>query len=104
MIQDYLGVLPRLGRDAFVAPTALLIGRVVVGDRASVWYGAVLRGDLDWVRIGAGSNIQDGCVLHTVDARVIRETSGEERERTRQMAQGYCRLALDYLGRAPGRP
>lgn len=55
---------PQLGADAWVAETATVIGRVVLGDGASVWYGAVLRGDNEWIRIGRRSNVQDGCVLH----------------------------------------
>jgi carbonic anhydrase/acetyltransferase-like protein (isoleucine patch superfamily) len=47
-----------------VAPTGCLIGRVRLGARSSVWHGAVLRADGDEIRVGAGSNIQDNCVLH----------------------------------------
>ena len=64
--------LVALGRDrpavsgtAFVAPGAVLIGRVTVGAEASVWYGAVLRADRDAIVVGERSNVQDGCVLHT---------------------------------------
>jgi carbonic anhydrase/acetyltransferase-like protein (isoleucine patch superfamily) len=60
---------PRLGRDAWVAPNATVIGDVRLGDGASIWWNAVLRGDNDTITIGAGSNIQDGSVLH-VDAGV----------------------------------
>lgn len=49
----------------WVAPGAHVIGNVVLGEGASVWFGAVLRGDNERIAIGAGSNIQDGCVLHT---------------------------------------
>ena len=48
----------------FIAPTATVVGDVVLGEEASVWYGAVVRGDVGAIRIGAKSNIQDGCVLH----------------------------------------
>ena len=56
---------PRLGHDAWVAENATVIGDVTLHDRASVWFNAVLRGDNDPIVIGAGSNIQDGSVLHT---------------------------------------
>ncbi|MDQ4042213.1 MAG: gamma carbonic anhydrase family protein [Actinomycetota bacterium] len=56
---------PRVAPDAFVAPTAVLIGEVVVEEGASVWFGAVLRGDYDKIVVGAGSNVQDNCVVHT---------------------------------------
>jgi len=55
---------PALGRDAWVAPDATVIGDVILGDDASIWWNAVVRGDNDTIRIGAGSNIQDGSVLH----------------------------------------
>ncbi|MFO7639014.1 MAG: gamma carbonic anhydrase family protein [bacterium] len=55
---------PRLGRGAFVAPDARLIGRVTVGDRASIWFGSVLRGDVDRIVIGPETNIQDLSVVH----------------------------------------
>ena len=55
---------PDISQAAFVAPNATVIGRVEVGLGASVWYGAVIRGDVDVVKIGAHSNVQDGAVLH----------------------------------------
>jgi carbonic anhydrase/acetyltransferase-like protein (isoleucine patch superfamily) len=53
------------GGDFFVAPSADLIGSVRLAHEASVWFGCVLRGDSDWIEIGAGSNVQDGTVMHT---------------------------------------
>jgi carbonic anhydrase/acetyltransferase-like protein (isoleucine patch superfamily) len=58
------GVAPRIAGDAFVAETAVLIGDVVVEPAASVWFGAVLRGDNSQIRVGAGSCVQDNCVIH----------------------------------------
>jgi carbonic anhydrase/acetyltransferase-like protein (isoleucine patch superfamily) len=55
---------PTLGHDAWIAPNATVIGDVRLGDNASVWWNAVLRGDNDTISIGANSNIQDGSVLH----------------------------------------
>ena len=55
---------PVLGRDAWIAPNATVIGDVHLGDEASIWWNAVLRADNDRIEIGAGSNIQDGSVLH----------------------------------------
>ncbi len=57
-------VLPASG-DVWVAPDANLIGKVILEDSASVWFGATLRGDNEMIHVGAGSNIQEGCVLHT---------------------------------------
>jgi carbonic anhydrase/acetyltransferase-like protein (isoleucine patch superfamily) len=58
---------PRLGREVFVAPSAEVIGDVTLGDQASVWFGAVLRGDVGAVRVGARSNVQDLSVLHVTE-------------------------------------
>ncbi|MBN8474356.1 gamma carbonic anhydrase family protein [Sulfuritalea sp.] len=55
---------PVLGQEAWVAPNATVIGDVRLGDHASIWWSAVARGDNDTISIGAGSNIQDGSVLH----------------------------------------
>ena len=49
----------------WVAPSAVLLGKVRLEPDASVWFGAVLRGDNEWITVGRGSNVQDGCVLHT---------------------------------------
>ncbi|MDO5658368.1 MAG: gamma carbonic anhydrase family protein, partial [Paracoccus sp. (in: a-proteobacteria)] len=65
MIWELEGTAPELGKDAWAAPDAQLIGRIVLEDAASVWFGAVLRGDNEEIRIGRGSNIQDLCCLHT---------------------------------------
>jgi carbonic anhydrase/acetyltransferase-like protein (isoleucine patch superfamily) len=55
---------PELAPSAWVAPGAYVVGKVHLGEYSSVWYGAVLRGDTEPIRIGARTNIQDGCVLH----------------------------------------
>jgi carbonic anhydrase/acetyltransferase-like protein (isoleucine patch superfamily) len=67
LILPYGDAAPRLGRDVFVAPSATLIGDVVLGDEASVWFGAVLRGDVGAIRIGARTNIQDLACVHVTD-------------------------------------
>jgi carbonic anhydrase/acetyltransferase-like protein (isoleucine patch superfamily) len=58
------GTSPKLGQGAWVAETAQVIGAVELGDNASVWFGVVIRGDTDTIRIGANTNIQDLSVLH----------------------------------------
>ena len=60
----YAGHVPEVAADAFVAPSASLIGQVQLGTGASVWYGCVLRGDVGRIQIGARSNIQDGTIIH----------------------------------------
>jgi carbonic anhydrase/acetyltransferase-like protein (isoleucine patch superfamily) len=64
LIEAFQGMLPRVGADVFVAPSACVIGDVELGDRASVWHGAVVRGDVWRIRVGELSNIQDLCVCH----------------------------------------
>jgi carbonic anhydrase/acetyltransferase-like protein (isoleucine patch superfamily) len=65
-LRAYLGFLPVLGTGAWVDPSALVIGQVTLGEDASVWPFAVLRGDINTIKVGARSNVQDGCVLHVV--------------------------------------
>ena len=64
-LYTYRGRSPRVHPTAFVAPTAVLIGDVIVGEQASVWFGTVLRADMDRIEIGARSNIQDNSTIHT---------------------------------------
>jgi len=61
----FKGRAPRVHPTAFVAPTAVLIGDVTVGEDASVWFGTVLRADMDRIEIGARSNVQDNSTIHT---------------------------------------
>ncbi len=69
MIFEYEGKRPQIGKNAFIAPTAVIIGDVIIGDGTSVWYGAVLRGDEGQIIIGRESNVQDNAVLHTTVER-----------------------------------
>ena len=63
-VQPYLGIHPKLGAGVYVDPTALVIGDVELGDDVSIWPMVVVRGDVNRIRIGARSNVQDGSVLH----------------------------------------
>jgi len=63
-LRDFNGKKPRLGAGVFAAENATIIGDVEVGNDCSIWYGAVLRGDMHFIRIGSRTNIQDNCVLH----------------------------------------
>lgn len=57
-------LVPQLAEGAWVADSAQVIGKVVIEEDASVWFGTILRGDTEEIRIGHGSNVQDGCVIH----------------------------------------
>jgi len=63
-IRRYLDHVPTLGERAYVDPAAVVIGDVVLGDDVSIWPGCVVRGDVNFIRIGARTNVQDGTVIH----------------------------------------
>jgi carbonic anhydrase/acetyltransferase-like protein (isoleucine patch superfamily) len=63
-LYEHKGVRPTLGKDVFIAPNATVIGDVHLGDESSVWFGAVLRGDVFPIRFGTRTNVQDGSVVH----------------------------------------
>ena len=65
MIYELDGIRPQIDPTAWVAPTAVLIGNVIVEAGANIWFGAVLRGDNEAITVGAGSNVQENAVLHT---------------------------------------
>ena len=65
MIIQHQGKNPRIGENVYIAPTAIIIGDVELRDGASVWYGAVLRGDEAPIHVGKNTNIQDNCTVHT---------------------------------------
>ncbi len=60
----FAGHMPQVDDTAFVAPGAILIGDIVIGPQSSIWYNCVLRGDVNRIRIGARTNVQDGTVIH----------------------------------------
>lgn len=64
MIQPFKDIHPRIHKTAYIAGDAVVIGDVEIGEDASVWFGAVLRGDVNYIRIGARTNIQDQTVIH----------------------------------------
>lgn len=64
MIHEFLGRRPQFDESNWIAPSADLIGDVALGRETSIWFQACLRGDVNWIRIGAASNIQDGAVVH----------------------------------------
>src|SRR5688572_16669276 len=66
-IDRFLGQSPKVHPSAYIAPGATVIGDVTLGEESSVWYGAVLRGDINRIVIGPRSNIQDGSVVHLAD-------------------------------------
>jgi len=69
LIRKLNGHTPKTGNNTFLAETAVLVGDVTLGDDCSVWYGAVLRGDVNTITVGDRVNIQDGAVIHTLYKR-----------------------------------
>lgn len=72
-IKSVRGFTPQMGENCFLAENATLVGDVVMGDGCSVWFNAVLRGDVNSIRIGNNVNIQDGSVLHTLYEKSVVE-------------------------------
>jgi carbonic anhydrase/acetyltransferase-like protein (isoleucine patch superfamily) len=68
IVREVLGKAPRIAESAFIAPGAVVVGDVELGDEVSVWYGAVLRGDVGLIRIGARTNVQDTACIHMTGA------------------------------------
>jgi len=64
LLLPYKGMMPKIDETAFIAETATIIGDVAIGADSSIWYGCTVRGDVDIIRIGARSNLQDGSVIH----------------------------------------
>ncbi len=64
MIRDFLGISPRFDDSNFIAPSADLIGDVTLGSGASIWYNVTIRGDVNWIRIGEATNVQDNTLVH----------------------------------------
>lgn len=64
LIKTLLGKTPKFGKDCFLADNATIIGDVELGDNCSVWFNTTLRGDVNYIRIGNNTNIQDGAIVH----------------------------------------
>jgi carbonic anhydrase/acetyltransferase-like protein (isoleucine patch superfamily) len=67
MLIEFEGKRPRIGKNVFIAPTAVIIGDVEIGDNSSIWFSAVVRGDFGPIRIGAGCSIQDNVTIHVFE-------------------------------------
>jgi carbonic anhydrase/acetyltransferase-like protein (isoleucine patch superfamily) len=70
-LYEHKGDRPRLGRGVFIAPGATVIGDVVLGDESSVWFGAVIRGDVMPIRFGDRTNVQDGSIVHVTRGKAM---------------------------------
>ena len=77
IIRELNGIAPKMGKNCFIAENAAIIGDVTMGDDCSIWYSAVLRGDVNTIKIGDRVNIQDGAVLHTLYHRSVCEIGND---------------------------
>ena len=77
IIRELNGIAPKMGKNCFIAENAAIIGDVTKGDDCSIWYSAVLRGDVNTIKIGDRVNIQDGAVLHTLYQRSVCEIGND---------------------------
>ena len=68
MIKSFQDKTPHLGKNVYISETAAVIGDVILGDDVSIWFGAVIRGDMHFIRVGSRSNIQDNAVVHVTTA------------------------------------
>ncbi len=66
LVKSVRGFTPEIGENTYLAETAVIIGDVVIGKDCSIWFGAVLRGDVNSIRIGDRVNVQDGAIIHTL--------------------------------------
>ncbi|NDV67856.1 gamma carbonic anhydrase family protein [Dysgonomonas sp. 25] len=73
LIKEVRGFVPQIGKNTYLADNATIVGDVVIGDDCSIWFNAVLRGDVNSIRIGNRVNIQDGSVLHTLYQKSVVE-------------------------------
>ena len=71
IIKELNGFVPKIGNDCFIAESAAIVGDVTMGDDCSIWYGAVLRGDVNTIKLGNRVNVQDGAVLHSIYQKSI---------------------------------
>lgn len=77
IIKSVRGYTPKIGKGCFLADNAAIIGDVTMGDDCSIWFGAVLRGDVNTITIGNRTNIQDGSVIHTLYEKSVAEIGND---------------------------
>ena len=70
MLKDYLKYSPKIGEQTWIAENAVVIGRCEIGKDSSVWFGSVVRGDVNYIKIGDRSNIQDGSIIHVHQSKI----------------------------------
>lgn len=96
MIYEYRGTRPSFGANVFLAPGAIVLGDVTIGDDTNLWFYTVARGDVNWIRIGSRTNIQDHCMLHVTGGKFPLQIGDEVIVGHRAVLHG-CTLADQVL-------
>lgn len=78
IIRPFKDVYPKLDKDSFVAENAVILGDVEIGEKSGVWYGCILRGDVEKIRIGKNTNIQDATVVHVTRPNHVANKTGDD--------------------------
>jgi len=76
MIKKYFSISPEIGQRSWVAENAMVIGKCKIGDDCSVWFGTIIRGDVNYIRIGDRTNIQDNSVIHVTHSKTNNPDDG----------------------------
>ena len=90
MILSFQGILPTISKDVFVAPSADIIGDVVIGENSSIWFGAVIRGDVNFIKIGKNTSIQDLCMVHVTHFTLEDKSDGAPTMIGDNVTVGHC--------------
>lgn len=96
MIREFNGIRPKIHESAFVTDDSVIVGDVEIGEDSSVWFGSVLRGDVNYIRIGARTNIQDQTIIH-VSSRGLPTIVEEEVTVGHRVTLHACHIARGCL-------
>jgi len=96
LIKKVKGILPKFGKEIYLSENATIVGDVVMGDNCSVWFNAVVRGDVNYIRIGNKVNIQDGAIVHCTYKKAATEIGNNISIGHNAMVHG-CRIKDNVL-------
>jgi gamma-carbonic anhydrase len=95
IFSKFLNFFPELGKRVFAADGAKIIGRVILGDHSNIWFNTVIRGDVNFIKIGANTNIQDLCMLHVTEQNSL--TIGENTSLGHSVILHGCKIGSGCL-------
>ncbi len=76
MTKKYKGISPKIGENVYIAENAMIIGEVKVGNNCGIWFNVTIRGDVNYIKIGNRSNVQDGCIIHVTHSKTDNREDG----------------------------